>query len=43
MNKTIQVINHDTREVFELESLEDLIEWLNDNDPIYSFKLEEVK
>lgn len=41
MNKIIHIINHDTEETFQIVGLENFLEWLNDNDLIYSFSLDD--
>jgi hypothetical protein len=36
----IHIINNDTDETFQIVGLENFIEWLNDNDPVFSFSLD---
>ena len=36
-NAIIHVINHDTEETFQIVGLAHFLEFLNDNDDIYSF------
>lgn len=37
---TIHVINHDTEETFQIVGFENFIEWLNDNDAVFSYSLD---
>ncbi len=39
----IRIHNHETGEDFSIVSMEKFIQWLNDVDDIFSFKLEEME
>lgn len=39
MNQIIQITNHDTQENFQIVGVENLVQWLNENDQIFSFSL----
>jgi hypothetical protein len=43
LEQYFRIYNHETDENFTIVSVEKLIEWLNDVDDVFSFKLEEIE
>jgi hypothetical protein len=41
--QTFDVYNHETGESFQIVTIEMFVNWLNDNDDIYSFTVREEK